>query len=1276
MMPLISSNRSTAAGGNTDIVRIDTGGRAGYYDGATMQAESGTSIEANGWHHFVFLTNASGSTVYQDGTQVAVSATWRPNVGATDILYIGQEIDTATPSDFFDGSIDDIILFNRALNVNEISSLYNTSQTKFAQNFTSLSAGTRSVTGYVVDIAGNRNSTESRSITLTTPGGDGESPNVTIYSPLVEQNFSSVSVTFNMSLNETGNAWFTLNDGVNNFSMTNVTGGLVGGTLFNYTNSSMVNGRYTLKFYANDSSGNVNTTISSFVIRVDTTGPRVNYESRTLADGTQINSSSLIVEANIEDSTTDIANITFVLYNSSGTVNTSTSNYKYVFDLRRYNRVINNSDLSLSADSSDITYNSVTNTLFVIRNTIGAESIQEINRTGDLIRSITLSGTHDTEGIAYANTTDGLHRFFITEEQRANITEIFLNDVQTSLTFNSSSSKSHDSGLGNIGNLGLEGVAYDAERNVVYVVREKTPMEVYQYNLSWVNGTGRSYLFNATTMLGGDYGTTFTDLAGIYYDNNTEHLFILGKETLVVGETYLNGSLIRNISMSHMVQPEGITFTPFGEYMYVMGEADFFSSWSGGTNYTSHYNFTNIANGTYSYNVTATDILGSINTTSSRTVHIGSVAVVDTTLPIVTINFSTSTTYNADTLLYNFNVSLSEEGSVRFSLDGGVNNVSMTNVTGGLIGGTLFNYTNGSIADGTYTFSVYANDTSANVNDSSNVTFIKDATKPLINFTNPTLANASSTSNGFVLVNVSITESNLNELKFNWNGTNYTILNDSLRIWLNFDNLTSLNENYTNPCGLVLDISGNGNNGKVSNTTCSTVRVPTWTSGRFGGAFDFKGDGSGSTNGFGDTVLILHNNSLNPYGNDFAMMFWMKLRDCQDCDISRKGSTNTHNNGGWYKVEVSPEQAGSNKLSLNFNSVGGTAATVTTSEAYDDEAWHFVVAQRAGSSAQLWVDGVLKGSASISGTINNTANLTVGSKDSQNDDYLNGTVDEYRVYINRSFTSSEINESMMLALSKYASNGYTLYVNQTRLPNLGLALAPYTYIASVKDSAGNENNTELNLVTISAPDLTPPNVSIIYPTNVTYDSTQVQLNYTVSSDAQACWYSLDGGVTNTSLTCGTNVTGLTSLQGSLTWKVYANDSSNNINTSSMTFFVDSLKPTINFSNPTEISLTEINWTSIIINVTANDTNLINISIELFNTSELFSYDRTRINLSTSVTSPYFVNFSGLLPGLYYFNATATDILSNRNSTETRRVLVINQSYVGLCHQESANVSNS
>src|SRR3989344_61684 len=584
MMPLISSNRSTAAGGNTDIVRIDTGGRAGYYDGATMQAESSTSIGANEWHHFVFLTNASGSTVYQDGTQVAVSATWRPNVGATDILYIGQEIDTATPSDFFDGSIDDIILFNRALNTNEISSLYNTSQTKFAQNFTSLSAGTRSVTGYVVDIAVNRNSTESRSITLTTPGGDGESPNVTIYSPLVEQNFSAVSVTFNMSLNETGNAWFTINGGTNNFSMTNVTGGLIGGTLFNYTNSSMVNGRYTLKFYANDSSGNVNTTISSFVIRVDTTGPRVNYESRTLADGTQINSSSLIVEANIEDSTTDIANITFVLYNSSGTVNTSTSNYKYVFDLRRYNRVINNSDLSLSADSSDITYNSVTNTLFVIRNTIGAESIQEIDRSGTLIRTITLSGTHDTEGIGYANTTDGLHRFFITEEQRANITEIFLNDVQTSLTFNSSSSKSHDSGLGNIGNLGLEGVTYDSERNVVYVVREKTPMEVYQYNLSWVNGTGRSYLFNATTMLDGDYGTTFTDLAGIYYDNNTEHLFIVGQETLVVGETYPNGTLIRNISLSHMTQPEGVTFTPFGEYMYAMGEADFFSSWIGGTN--------------------------------------------------------------------------------------------------------------------------------------------------------------------------------------------------------------------------------------------------------------------------------------------------------------------------------------------------------------------------------------------------------------------------------------------------------------------------------------------------------------------------------------------------------------------------------------------------------------------------------------------------------------------------------------------------------------------
>ena len=56
-------------------------------------------------------------------------------------------------------------------------------------------------------------------------------------------------------------------------------------------------------------------------------------------------------------------------------------------------------------------------------------------------------------------------------------------------------------------------------------------------------------------------------------------------------------------------------------------------------------------------------------------------------------------------------------------------------------------------------------------------------------------------------------------------------------------------------------------------------------------------------------------------------------------------------------------------------------------------------------------------------------------------------------------------------------------------------------------------------------------------------------------------------------------------------------------------------PTINFTNPSEISGSYIarNWS--LINVTANDTNLVNITIRLYNSTSLVDRKSTRLNSS-------------------------------------------------------------
>lgn len=109
----------------------------------------------------------------------------------------------------------------------------------------------------------------------------------------------------------------------------------------------------------------------------------------------------------------------------------------------------------------------------------------------------------------------------------------------------------------------------------------------------------------------------------------------------------------------------------------------------------------------------------------------------------------------------------------------------------------------------------------------------------------------------------------------------------------------------------------------------------------------------------------------------------------------------------------------------------------------------------------------------------------------------------------------------------------------------------FHWFYSFFDTAGNTYSTENYTLTI---DLTIPSVNITYPQNISYTGTITSLNYTaVDSNLQTCWYSLDGGTTKNYITCGQNVIGLASKEGSNTWTIYANDTAGNMESSSITF---------------------------------------------------------------------------------------------------------------------------
>jgi len=122
-------------------------------------------------------------------------------------------------------------------------------------------------------------------------------------------------------------------------------------------------------------------------------------------------------------------------------------------------------------------------------------------------------------------------------------------------------------------------------------------------------------------------------------------------------------------------------------------------------------------------------------------------------------------------------------------------------------------------------------------------------------------------------------------------------------------------------------------------------------------------------------------------------------------------------------------------------------------------------------------------------------------------------------------------------------------------------------------------------------------------------------------------------------------------QGSTTVTYYANDTSNNLNDSeTVTFFIDSINPDINFSAGTPLDNTNQSNNYIFVNVSVTETNEDTITFLIYNSTGQYN--------STSFTNDTRnINFTGLADDVYTFNVTVNDTLGNTNTTSTRSVTI-------------------
>jgi len=269
--------------------------------------------------------------------------------------------------------------------------------------------------------------------------------------------------------------------------------------------------------------------------------------------------------------------------------------------------------------------------------------------------------------------------------------------------------------------------------------------------------------------------------------------------------------------------------------------------------------------------------------------------------------------------------------------------------------------------------------------------------------------------------------------------------------------------------------------------------------------------------------------------------------------------------------------------------------------------WNYFVGTYDGSTIRVYVGGIEINSTNDSftpGYTGATPQLTIGAMYDTGtpgnyyaERYFDGIIDEVRIW-NRSLTAAEINQSYMSNLYKYNNASWAFYSNQTNLTT-----ATYNYSGCAKDTAGNENCTETRSLTIQT---IAPSINLTYPLNTSYTVNVSWLNYTTSdANLQACWYSLNNGLANTSIACGTNATGLTSSEGNNTWLVSANDSVNNINISRVTFVKDTINPNVSAIHA-PVSGGNYSNATVILNASVSDAT-IGLSAVYFNLSNLYGH---------------------------------------------------------------------
>ncbi len=372
--------------------------------------------------------------------------------------------------------------------------------------------------------------------------------------------------------------------------------------------------------------------------------------------------------------------------------------------------------------------------------------------------------------------------------------------------------------------------------------------------------------------------------------------------------------------------------------------------------------------------------------------------------------------------------------------------------------------------------------------------------------------------------------------------------------------LTHFNE----ASGTLVDSSGRANHGASFNG------VVYGANGKFNTSLGF--DGSNDRADFGDK-------------SDFE--------NTEGLTIEAWVNADRYDNAGGNNFPSVVDKRYDSQYSLYFNVFGNIVADIDTSVGHfnaisptslSTSEWHHVAFTYDGSNLKVYSDGYLVNSTTATGFIGSgTNNLLVGAGWNGNfrSFFFDGKIDEVSLY-NRSLSSDEISHRYLrgkgyLNLSVRSCDDSSCIgdnfadVSESIFQNLSVGTNRYfQYLVNFTKETSSISPETYSVDIHYESQNTAPSLNITSPQNISYNLELSAIDYIVSDaegNLDSCWYSLNQGITNVTVLCGENITGLGSEQGDNTWSVWANDSLGYLGNDSVTFFIDSLSPNVTIEFP-------------------------------------------------------------------------------------------------------------